>query len=126
MATRVTTQILAAVIVAVVVTYHVLRLMASQCTGAGCDWYIPFSLFLPIIAILLAALTAGFAAGEARAQRAWCVLLGICGVLASVGSILAALALEDNDTKVWVSTVLVLTVPVTIGMRALWRPTTIN
>jgi len=118
MATRVMTQILSAVVVLVVVIYHALRLMASGCSGGGCDWYIPFSLFLPIIAILLAALTAAFAAYEARAQRGWSVLLGVCGVLASIGSILAALALSDNDAKVWVSTLLVLTVPVAVAVRA--------
>jgi hypothetical protein len=108
------TWLLAGVVVAVVVLYHVLRLMASQCTGAACDSYIPFSLFLPIIAILLAAVTAGVAVSEARANKLWAMVIGICGVLASAGSILAALAIEDNDTKVWIATALVLSVPVIV------------
>jgi hypothetical protein len=113
-------------IVAVVIVYHVLRVLATQCTGAGCDWYIPFSLFLPIIAILLAGLTAllTMILGERRA--AWRAVIGISAVVAVIGPILGAMVLSDNDTKVWVATVLVLTVPVIVGMSAAWRPSRIT
>jgi hypothetical protein len=115
------TRVLAIVIMAVVVVYHVLRVTASQCAGAGCDWYIPFSLLLPLAAIVLAAVTAGLAAYEARARRGWSALLALSGILATIGSILAAVVLSDNDTKVWVATVFVLTVPLTVLMSAAWR-----
>jgi hypothetical protein len=120
------TRALAVVIVAVVLVYHVLRVTASRCTGGACDWYIPFSLFLPLIAILLAVLTAGFGAYAARARRGWSALLGMSGILASIGTILAAMIFSDNDTKVWVATVLVLTVPLAVFASAAWRPTTIT
>jgi Na+/melibiose symporter-like transporter len=117
----------AVVILSVVVVYHVLRLLASQCTGAACDWYIPFSLFLPLIAILLAGLTGLLTAvyGE-RSRRGWALLIGACAILAVLGPILAALVLSDNDTKVWVATALVLTVPVAVLMSVVWQPTTIR
>ncbi len=112
------TRVLAVVIVAVVLIYHLLRVMASRCTGAACDWYIPLSLLLPLTAIVLAAVTAGLAAYEARARRAWTVVLAASGILASIGTILAAMILSDNDTKVWVATVFVLTVPLTVFLSA--------
>ena len=120
------TRALAVVVVAVVLVYHVLRVMASQCTGGGCDWYITFSLFLPLIAILLAVLTAGFAAYEARARKGWSTALAISGILASIGTILEAMILSDNDTKVWVATVFVLAVPLLVFMSGLWRPSRIT
>ena len=117
---------LAVVIVAVVLIYHVLRAMASQCTGGGCDWYIPFSLFLPLIAIMLAVVTAALAAYAARARKAWSMVLGMAGVLASIGTILEAMLLSDNDTKVWVATAFVLCVPLVVFMSAWRRPTRIT
>src|SRR5438270_12122057 len=101
---------LAVVIVAVVLIYHVLRAMSSQCTGGACDWYISFSLFLPLIAIMLAVVTAALAAYEARARKAWNMVLGIAGVLASIGTILEAMLLSDNHTKALVATAFVLCV----------------
>src|SRR5436305_10751736 len=117
---------LAVVIVAVVLIYHVLRAMASQCTGGGCDWYIPFSLFLPLIAIMLAVVTAALAAYEARARKAWSMVLGTAGLLASIGTILEAMILSDNDTKVWIATAFVLVVPVMVFTSAWRRPTRIT
>jgi len=120
------TRILSIAIVAIVVAYHALRLMASSCSGAACDWYIPFSLLLPVAAIVLAAVTAGLAAYEMRAQRGWSVLLAFCGVLASVGTVLAAIVLSDNDTKVWLATAFVLSVPLAVFLSASRRRSTIT
>jgi len=120
------TRALAFVVVAVVLVYHVLRVMASQCTGGGCDWYIPFSLFLPIIAILLATGTAALAAYATRAQKVWSAVLGMSGILASIGTILGAMILSDNDSKVWLGTVFVLTVPLSVLLNAGRRPSTIT
>ena len=126
MATRFVLAALGGLVVLVVLAYHVLRLMAEQCTGPGCDWYIPFSLFLPIIAILLAGLTGAFAAYGERDRRGWSVVIGICAILAVFGPILAAFALSDNDTKVWVATGFLLTVPATVWLSALTRRTSID
>jgi len=117
-------RVLAAVVVAVVVVYHVLRVLASQCSGAACDWYIPFSLLLPIVALVLAGV-AGAYAGRG-AGGVWFLLLNGCAGLGAFGPIVAAFLLSDNDTKVWVSTVLVLTVPATIGIYAATHRTTIT
>ncbi len=119
-------RVLAAVVVAVVVVYQVLRAMVSSCAGAACDWYIPFSLLLPVAALVLAAATGGIAAYHARAWRPWGLVFAACAILGSVGPIVAAFALGDNDAKVWVSTVLVLTVPASIGIYAVTHRTTIS
>ena len=119
-------RVLAIVIVVVVVVYHVLRLMASSCSGGACDWYIPFSLLLPIIAMLLAVLTGALGAYAERARLGWSVALAVCAVLALIGPILAAIALSDNDTKVWIATGLILLVPLAVGLSAVRRPTTIK
>jgi hypothetical protein len=118
------TRVLGWSIVLAVIAYHGLRLILSACTGAACDAYSPLSLLLPIAALVLAGVTGGLAAYEARGRRNWSVLLAACGAAGFFGPIVVAFALQDNDTKVWVSTVLVLTVPVAVGLRAFWRPQT--
>ena len=120
------TRAFAVVVVAIVLVYHVLRVMASQCAGGGCDWYIPFSLLLPIIAILVATGTAAFAAYAARAHKVWSAVLGMSGILASIGTILGAMMLSDNDSKVWLGTVFVLTVPLSVLISAGRSPSTIT
>jgi hypothetical protein len=122
----VTTRILSLVIVLIVIAYHGLRLILSSCSGASCDAYSPLTLLLPIAGVVLAGITGGLAAYEARGRRPWAVLFAVCGVLAFAGPIVLALVLKDNDTKVWVSTVLVLTVPAAVGLFAAWRPSRIN
>ncbi len=116
------TRILSAVIVLVVVVYHALRLMAAQCGGAACDVYIPLSLLLPITALVLAAVTGGIAANAARAEPGpWTAILAGCGVLGSIGPIATGLLIKDNDVLVWLSTILVLTVPLSVGAHAAMR-----
>ena len=119
-------RVLSIVIVVIVVVYHALRLAGSQCAGAACDWYIPFSLLLPIAALVLAGVTGALAASEARGRGGWPILLASCAVLGAVGPVVVALVLKDNDLKVWTSTALVLTVPVTVAMAAARRPSRIN
>ena len=114
------TRVLAVAIVVVVIAYWILRILASECNGAACDAYIPFSLLLPILAILLAGVAGGIAAYEARARRPWAVAFAGLAVAAVVVPIIVAFALSDNDTKVGVSTILVLTVPAAIGLSAVW------
>ena len=119
-------RIMGWVIVLVVIAYHGLRLILTACAGPSCDAYSPLTLLLPIAALVLAGVTGAIAAYEARARRNWSILLAGCAVLAFAGPIVAAFLLSDNDTKVWVSTVLVLTVPITVGLTAFWKPTTIR
>lgn len=119
------TRVLAGVVVLVVVVYHVLRVMASQCSGAACDWYIPFSLLLPIAAIVLAGVTGAFAGREAHGT--WSVALTACAGLAAFGPIVALVLIHgNNDLLVWLSTVLVLTVPASVAIYTATHRTTIN
>jgi hypothetical protein len=108
-------------VVAVVVVYHGLRIAASQCSGAGCDIYIPLSLLLPISALVLAAVTGGMAAYSARGSRGWIAVLAACAVLGAIGPIVAGFLIQDNDVLVWLSTVLVLSVPVSVIAHAAFR-----
>jgi hypothetical protein len=111
-------KVLAALIVVIVIAYHLLRLAASQCTGAACDLYIPFSLLLPITALALAAVTGGMAAYSARGDGGgWVAILAACAVLGSIGPIVAGFLVPDNDVLVWSSTVLVLSVPTSAGLH---------
>lgn len=119
---RMANRILGWVIVLIVIMYHGLRLLLVQCSGPSCDAYSPLTLLLPIAALVLAGVTGGMAAYQARAHPRWTLVLTACTVLGAIGPIIAAFALTDNDTKIWVSTVLVLTVPVTVGMWITARP----
>ena len=119
-------RVLGWLIVLVVIVYHGLRLILKTCSGPSSDAYSPLTLLLPIAALALAGATGAIAAYAARARRNWSILLAACAVLAFAGPIVATLLLSDNDTKVWVSTVLVLTVPVTVGLTPFWKPTTIR
>ncbi|HZQ48949.1 MAG TPA: hypothetical protein VFB69_01435 [Candidatus Dormibacteraeota bacterium] len=120
------TRMLAVVIVAVVIVYHVLRVMASQCSGGGCDWYIPFSLVLPLAAIALALVTGALAAYAERDRPARTIAIAACTLLAFAGSIAGAFVLSDNDAKVWVATVFVLLVPAAVLLTSARQPTRIR
>jgi hypothetical protein len=116
-------RVLSGVIVLVVALYQLLRLLASQCTGGACDWYIPFSLLLPITALTLAAVTGGMAAYAARvAGRGWMASLLSCAVIGSIGPVAAAFIIKDNDLLVSISTVMVLAVPVSALAYTSLRP----
>jgi hypothetical protein len=119
-------RILGWAIVLIVIVYHGVRIILTSCTGPSCDNYSPLTLLLPIAALILAGVAGGIAAYEARGRRGWPLVLGACAVAGSIGPIVLALTLKDNDVKVWVSTFLVLLVPITIGMSAAWRPSRIN
>lgn len=89
--------------------YCVLRIAASQCSGAPCDWYIPFSLLIPI-AVLVMVLAAGYlaflAAWRVRA-RGWAVTLTATTAIAVAGPPLALSAFRDSpDVLVPVAIVL--------------------
>ena len=89
--------------------FHVLRYAAGQCTGAGCDAYIPLSLLLPLatwLAAVVASLSAYLAAS--RADRSWQGVLALTTLLAVFGPIVSLLLLRDSpDVFVPVGTALV-------------------
>jgi len=104
---------LAAADIALVVVYFVMRELASVCTGAGCDVYIPISLLLPLLIFMASAITAVLALAASRDSHAWFAGLMISTVLAVFGPIVALLIFKDNpDAFVAVGTLLVLQVAV--------------
>lgn len=96
--------------------YHALRLIATQCSGAQCDWFIPVSLLLPLLILLMAALTGFLAIGTSagRGQIGWLSLFvaatGV-GVLGPVVSL--AIFRHSPDVFVPLATALIALIPVT-------------
>lgn len=50
-------RIFAIVALGLLAAYHALRLLATNCTGAGCDVYIPLSVLLPVVTLMMVAIT---------------------------------------------------------------------
>ena len=94
-------------VVALVVAYFLMRALATACTGAPCDLYIPISALLPLLIFLGAAVTSVLALTSARVSHAWFAGLMISTVLAVIGPIVALLIFRDNpDAFVATGTVL--------------------
>ena len=114
---RVGAFLLPLITIALLAIYHVLRALASGCTGSGCEWFIPVSLLLPLAILVTAALTGLRAFNRASTrndQRGWAVGLAAVTVLGVLGPLLALFALRDKpDTFVAVGSVLTALVPLT-------------
>jgi hypothetical protein len=96
------------------VTYHLLRLAAAQCTGPQCDdAYLPLSLLVPIAVLVVAAVAGSLASGDARAHaRSWFGVVFTATLVSLIGPLLAVLIFRDQpDTVVVVSTVFFLPAP---------------
>ncbi len=99
--------------------YYVLRYTARQCAGAQCEWYIAPSLLLPLLVLVMVAVTgvlaisAALRGDSATGGRAWLILMVVCAVLGGFGP-LASLAIfrDSPDTLVPLATVLLLLVPI--------------
>ena len=93
--------------------YHVLRLAASRCSGTQCDAYIPLSLLVPILVMVMVAVTGVLAIRDARAHdRLWSTPLIASTVLGTAGPVVAAAVFRDHpDVAVAVATVLFLQAP---------------
>lgn len=102
--------------------FHTLRAAAAQCTGNGCDAYIPVSLLVPLLVLLLAGVTGVMASVAGRGI--WRGLLAGCTLLSVLGPIAALAAFRDSpDTFVLVATALVLFAPVSaLAFTFLARP----
>lgn len=95
--------------------YYVLRVVASRCSGLQCDIYIPLSLLVPLLILILAAVTGVLAisAARQRAQGAWLGVLSACTLLGVLGPLGLLAVLRDRPADLFVSlaTGLVLLVP---------------
>lgn len=100
-------RLLAAAVLVLVGVYFGLRVLATACTGAGCDVYVPISLLIPLLILVTVAITGIVAALRARATHSWFAGLLLSTVLGVVGPIVALLIFRDSpDAFVAVGTVL--------------------
>jgi hypothetical protein len=107
-------RILAILTFVLVAAFYGLRVLAGQCVGGECETYIPFSLLLPLAALVLAAVTGYLAIGASRARRqvGWLVLLIVCTIVSVAGPIASAFIFRDSpDLFVPVATILILFAP---------------
>jgi hypothetical protein len=102
--------------------YHVMRAIAMQCTGAACDAFIPFSLLVPLLVLVSAAATAVTTLLHARHDMTWFTLLAVCAVLGVLGPWASLIVLRDSpDALVILSTLLILTVPVSALLYSFFK-----
>ena len=93
--------------------YHAVRLAAGRCSGAQCDAYIPLSLLVPILLLVMVAVTGVMAIRDARARhRPWSIPLTGSTVLGTAGPLVAAAVYRDQpEAVVAVATALFAQVP---------------
>ena len=102
------------VTVGLLVAYYGMRSMASQCNGMQCDAYIPVSLLLPGLILVMAALTGLWATTTAsrQSETTWRLILGVCTLVGVVGPVVSLVIWRDHpDTAVITATLLVALVP---------------
>ncbi len=122
---RTAVRLFAASTLALMAAYYGSRGLAAGCTGIQCDAYIPLSLLLPLLVLLLVAVTgllsiaaarqavqAARDEGARRAQVAWLRLLVLFTLLGILGPIASLAVFRDSpDILVPVSTLLIVLVP---------------
>ena len=107
-------RILAIITFVLLVAFYAVRALAGACAGPECETFIPFSLLLPLAALVLAASTGFLAIGasNARRQAGWLVALIICTIVSVVGPIASAFIFRDSpDLFVPVATALIVLAP---------------
>jgi hypothetical protein len=107
-------RILAIITFVLLIAFYVLRALAAQCSGPDCETYIPFSLLLPLAAVVLAAFTGVLAIGASNTRRqiGWLAALIICTILSVAGPIASAVVFRDSpDLFVPVATALIVLAP---------------
>jgi hypothetical protein len=120
------TRVCAVLTLILLAAFYGLRAAASHCSGAQCDAYVPWSLLIPLLIVLMVGVT-GFAAvvsarsaargaqdqAARRGQMTWAWLLGILTGIGAVGPFVGLALLRDQpDAFVLTFTVLSLLVPV--------------
>jgi hypothetical protein len=108
-----TIRVLAVATLVLIGIYFVLRAVATNCTGTGCDIYIPVSLLVPLLVLALVAITGILATNRARGRTAWLAVLLVSTILGVLGPVAALVIFKDKpDTLVPVATALELLVPI--------------
>lgn len=108
-------RVAAIITLGLLVGYHALRLIAAQCSGAQCDWSIPVSLLVPVLILLVGALTGFLAIGTAagRGQIGWLSLFIAATGLGLLGPIVSLAIFRDSpDVFVPLATLLIVLIPV--------------
>jgi hypothetical protein len=109
-----TIRIVSVLTLVALVGYFILRESASACSGPQCDSYILPSLALPLLIVVLAAVTGALALTAARnmPRGAWPAILSACLAIGVLGPVISAAIFRDSpDTFIPVATSLVLLVP---------------
>jgi len=101
-----TVRVLAIATLVLIGAYFVFRAVVSACTGTSCDAYIPLSLLIPILILILVALTGTVATIDARKRHAWfAALIGVT-LIGVAGPLIALAVFKDSpDTFVLTATV---------------------
>ena len=89
-------RLLAAAVLVLIAVYFVIRSLATACTGAACDAYIPISALIPLLILITVAVTGIVAAVQARARHSWFAGLLLSTVLGVLGPIVALLIFKDS------------------------------
>lgn len=107
---------LALITLALLVLYHGMRLLAATCNGSGCDWFIPFSLLLPLAIFIMVGVTGLDAIAHSRASAASRrPLVGALAAIGFLGPIVVLFVFRDRpDAFVWTSTLLISLLPAVV------------
>lgn len=89
-------RLLAAAILVLIAVYFVMRGLATACTGAACDAYIPISVVIPLLILITVAVTGIAATANARTRHSWFAGLLLSTVLGVLGPIVALLIFKDS------------------------------
>lgn len=116
-----TIRLTAAATILLVAVYFAFRALAMSCSGTGCDAYIPVSLLIPLLILMLVAVTSALATIRARGRRAWFAGLAAATVIGVAGPIAALLLFKDSpDAFVPAATILVLVAAGTALAFSFW------
>lgn len=80
--------------------YEALRLVASNCTGSGCEGYIPLSVLLPVVILMMVVVTGVSAIVAARPRRkeggrVWLSLMVATTLLSVMGPVIGLGVFRD-------------------------------
>jgi hypothetical protein len=106
-----TIRALAFLTVGLLATYWMMRVIAAQCRGPQCDWFVPVSLFLPLVIWVMVGVTGLRAVVASRRQAvgatdplmknrqlAWVGPLSALTAIAVVGPVVSIVVFRDNPS----------------------------